>query len=92
MKKKEFHNLAEQELDKQLNELESELIKIRGQAATGTAPKNTLQIRRSKRLIARLLTIKQQKGFGAKNDGKPKKQSPMKQTIKKTIKKTENQK
>ncbi|MEM4259683.1 MAG: 50S ribosomal protein L29 [Candidatus Woesearchaeota archaeon] len=61
MKKKDYNNLSVQEISKKLSDLNSELIKVKGQAATGSTQKNTMQIRQIKRLMARLITLKSQK-------------------------------
>ena len=57
MKKKELKGMTKEELQKKLEELRAELVKLRAQAKTGAAPKNTMQIRNIKRDIARILTI-----------------------------------
>jgi len=48
-------------MEKKLSELNSELIKLKGQASTGTPPKNPGQIKQIKRTIAQILTIQNQK-------------------------------
>jgi len=57
MKAKELRGMGEAELKKKLQELELELIKLQGQAATGTNPENPAQIKNHKRTIARIKTI-----------------------------------
>ncbi|MBI4451727.1 50S ribosomal protein L29 [Candidatus Woesearchaeota archaeon] len=61
MKTKELKNLQPLELEAKRAELENELIKLRGQAATGTALKNPGQIRQSKRTIAIINTLQKQR-------------------------------
>lgn len=65
---KEIIHLTDADLDVKTAELEVELVKLRAQAVTGTAPKNPLQIQRSRRTIARILTLKRQRELeGLKN-------------------------
>lgn len=49
-------------LIKKKGELEKELVKLRGQAATGASQKNPYALRNSRRAIARIVTLVQQKG------------------------------
>ena len=58
---KEIIHSTDADLDAKRAELEVELVKLRAQAATGTAPKNSLQIQRSRRTIARIFTLKRQR-------------------------------
>ena len=62
---KEIKNATDVDLDGKTTELTIELIKLRAQVATGTTPKNAMQIRRSKRTIARILTLKRQRELDA---------------------------
>ncbi len=52
--------LKEDELKKKTIEMEKELIKVRGHAATGTGQKNPYAIRNMKRMMARILTLSHQ--------------------------------
>ena len=61
VKKKELRNMNEDELSKQLKELKLELIKANSQVASGSAPKNVGQIRQTRKTIARILTILNEK-------------------------------
>ena len=58
MKFKELAQLASEEQEKKLKELELELIKLNAQVATGTPPKNAGQLRRLKKDIARIMLLK----------------------------------
>lgn len=49
--------MQKQELRQKMDELRKELVKLYAQVATGTPPKNSGQIRNSKRTIARINTI-----------------------------------
>lgn len=60
MKYKELVNLKPAELEKKEQEANMELIKLRAQVATGTAPKNPGQIRQLKQMLAKINTIKTQ--------------------------------
>ncbi|MBI2647676.1 50S ribosomal protein L29 [Candidatus Woesearchaeota archaeon] len=62
MKAKQLRLMGELDLENKLVELKKELMKINSQVATGTIPKNPGKIRVIKRTIARILTIKNQKG------------------------------
>ena len=57
MKYKDLKDLEEKELEKRLAEAKFELIKLQGQSATGTSPKNPSQISQFKRTIAKIKTI-----------------------------------
>lgn len=57
MKLHELRAMSKEELEKRLEELRGELVKLRAQAKTGAAPKNTMQIRNTRREIARILTL-----------------------------------
>lgn len=56
MKKKELKSKGREELEKQLEEMRKELIKLNTQVATGTTLKNPGQVRKVKKTIARILT------------------------------------
>ncbi|BBG24395.1 50S ribosomal protein L29 [Sulfuracidifex tepidarius] len=57
LKAKEIEKMEIEEIDKKINELQMELLKLRLQSKIGTL-KNTASIRNTKKDIARLLTIK----------------------------------
>ncbi len=61
MKAKEIRTLSEPELAAKEAELRKSLMKLYGQVSTGTPPKNPGEIRRSKRTLAQILTIKHQR-------------------------------
>jgi len=61
MKIKEIRKLKEAEMNKKFAELQSELINLQGQAASGTPPKNPGQIKKIKLIIARIKTIRREK-------------------------------
>lgn len=54
--------MNEAELESRMGELKKELMKINSQIATGTVPKNPSKAREAKKTIAKMLTIKQQRG------------------------------
>jgi len=56
-KSKEIAAIPREELEKKLKELKKELVKLNAQIATGTALKNAGEVRRTKKTIARILTI-----------------------------------
>ncbi len=61
MKAKELRVLSEPELAAKEQELRKNLLKLYGQVSTGTPPKNPGEIRRSKRTLAQILTIRNEK-------------------------------
>jgi ribosomal protein L29 len=61
MKFKDLQKLPKEELDKKVQELQTELMKLNAQIAIGTTPKNTKQVRDIKRTIAKVETFIQQK-------------------------------
>ena len=61
MKAKELRALSEAEIASKERELRTNLLKLYGQVSTGTAPKNAGQIRHSKRVLARILTLRNEK-------------------------------
>jgi ribosomal protein L29 len=60
MKFADMKKLPKDELNKKLEELKTEMMKLNAQIAVGTTPKNTKQIRDIKRTIAQAETLKQQ--------------------------------
>lgn len=58
MKYADIANLKPADLEKKRAEAEEELIKLRAQVATGTAPKNPGLIKEYKKIIARIETLK----------------------------------
>ena len=56
----ELAALAAPELQKRLAELRHELLKFNAQVSTGTVPKSPGQIRKTKKTIARILTLMRQ--------------------------------
>lgn len=75
MKAKELRNLSEQEMTAKEAELRKTLMKLYGQVSTGTPPKNPGEIKRSKRTLAKILTIRTervQKKAALKPEARPK--------------------
>jgi len=58
MKFKELKNMDDAELTNKLDELNTELMKLRAQISTGTPPKSPGQVKQIKKTIARIMTIK----------------------------------
>jgi large subunit ribosomal protein L29 len=58
MKVKEIRKLKPEEYDKKMSEAVRELMMLQGQAKTGTPPKNPGMIKKLKRTIARMQTIR----------------------------------
>lgn len=54
---KELRSLADGALKSRIAELKKELMKYNAQVAIGTVPKNPGAIRKDKRMIARILTL-----------------------------------
>ena len=61
MKYKELEAMNEKDLDKKLEEVKLELMKLNAQVATGTTPKSPGQIRQFKKTIAQIMMVKTQK-------------------------------
>ena len=61
MKYKELEAMTDKDLDKKLEEIKLELMKLNAQVATGTTPKSPGQIRQLKKTIARIMMVKTQK-------------------------------
>ena len=61
MKTKDIRKLKPEEMNKRLKELNTELIKLAGESATGTPPKSPGQIRQVKRTIAKIKTMQREK-------------------------------
>lgn len=66
LKQSELAKLDDKELQKRLNELRKELIRINAQIATGTVPENPGNVRNVKKNIARILTKMNAKKGGEK--------------------------
>ena len=67
MKVKELKAMNDPDLENKISELKKELMKVNSQIAIGTVPKSPGKVREMKRTIAKILTIKKQKG-GAKKE------------------------
>jgi large subunit ribosomal protein L29 len=61
MKTKEINKLKPEDLVKKESELRLELSTLKGQASTGTPPKNPGRIRQIRRTLARIITLHKQK-------------------------------
>jgi len=57
MKIKDLKNLNEKDLNEKLVELRKEIMKLNAQVTTGTTPKSPGQIKKTKKTIARILTV-----------------------------------
>jgi|GEM_PF-1005519 len=60
MKFADIKKMPKDELDKKLNDMKTELMKLNAQIAIGTTPKNTKQVRDIKRTIAKVETLDNQ--------------------------------
>ncbi|HWQ23654.1 MAG TPA: 50S ribosomal protein L29 [Gaiellaceae bacterium] len=63
MRAKELRALSDEELDRRLAETRQELFHIHFQSATGVL-ENSARLRTAKREIARILTVKNERGRG----------------------------
>lgn len=61
MKIKDIRQMGTKELEEKLSEARMELMKLNAQVATGTAPKSPGQVKATKKNIARIKTILNQK-------------------------------
>jgi len=66
LRSKEIRQLSEKERSEKFEELEKELMKLKSQSATGTAPANPGKIKAIKRTIARMLTLQRVEELGKK--------------------------
>ncbi len=66
LRSREIRHLTEKEKSEKFEELEKELMKLKSQAATGTAPANPGKIKAIKRTIARMLTLQRVEELGKK--------------------------
>ena len=57
MKRTEIMDIEKAEYSNKLSELKKELVKLNAQASTGTAMKNPGMIKKTKKNIARILTL-----------------------------------
>jgi ribosomal protein L29 len=58
MKYKELEAMNEKDLDKKLDDVKLELMKLNSQVATGTTPKSPGQIKQLKKTIAQIMMVK----------------------------------
>ena len=70
MQPKEVRETEDSVLDEKILELKKELVKINAQVAIGTALKNPGQVKKIKKNIARMLTIKNQRNKNKEADKK----------------------
>lgn len=61
MKVNELKGMNEKDMKEKLDDLRKNLIKLNAQVSTGTTPKSPGEIRKIKRTIAQILTIKKSK-------------------------------
>jgi len=66
MKIKDLRSMSKEELNAKLVELRKELIKSNAQVATGTTPKSPGQIKQTKKMIAKILTLQKEKPISKK--------------------------
>lgn len=66
MKAKELRLMNEIDIENKVIELKKELMKISSQIAIGTVPKSPGKVREIKRMIAKIFTIKHEKGGSKK--------------------------
>ena len=68
MKVKELKVMYKSDLESKMVELKKELMKINSQIAIGTIPKSPGKVREIKRTIAKILTLKHEKGGTKRNE------------------------
>lgn len=61
MKSKEMRVMDKDTLNEKILELKKELVKVNAQVAIGTALKNPGQVKKIKKTIAKILSVKQEK-------------------------------
>ncbi len=70
MKTKELTQMSELELNEKLIELRKDIMKDNAQIALGTNPKSPGKLKQSKKAVAKILTILNQKRDAKKQEGK----------------------
>jgi large subunit ribosomal protein L29 len=68
MKYSEIKGMTKEQLEKKVQEVKSELIKLNGQVATGSAPKEAGKIKELKKTLARIYTFETTKMEEGKKD------------------------
>lgn len=68
MKSKELKGMGREELQSKILELKKDLMKLNTQVSTGTNVKESGQIKKIKKTIARILTIMKSKEVSAKHE------------------------
>ncbi len=58
---KELKGLSDEELNSRVTELRNEMVKLNAQVATGTPPKNPMEIKNIKKTIAVIFTLLNQR-------------------------------
>ena len=59
---KEMRKMKDEDLDKKLIDLKKELMRVNAQISQGTAPEKPGRIKEIKKTIARILTVKKERG------------------------------
>ena len=67
MKSKEIRSMDKESVNEKANDLKKELIKMKAQIAMGAAVKNSRQVRKIKKVLARIETIQHERSL--KNQG-----------------------
>ena len=70
MKSKEIRSMDKESVNEKSNELKKELVKMKAQIAMGAAVKNSRQVRKIKKVLARIATIQHEKSLKNKGDKK----------------------
>lgn len=63
MKIKEIRAMDKGSLDKALDDIRNELIKINAQIAIGTTPKSPGRVKQLKKTVAKILTVRREKKY-----------------------------
>ena len=63
LRAKEARKLSLNELKKKESDVQKELMKLKGKASTGVAPENPGRIRELRKALARIKTIKKERGY-----------------------------
>lgn len=62
IRKSDLNKMGKTELDKKMNELKRELLKVETQKSMGMVPDNPGRVRELRKTIARIMTIKKMRG------------------------------
>ena len=82
IRKSALKEMSADDMDKKLKELRFELVKERGKIKVGGTPENSGRLQETRKLIARILTMKTARVLEKKREAEQKKEKTRKETAK----------